>query len=270
MDCSLTITPAHEGMRLDRVLSELSPGASLRHRRRLVEQQRVLVDGTVRAPGYKVRAGEVVRLALPGKPEAPAGVRVVSEQGEYAAVSKPAGVHSADVAGSSEPNVERLLPELFPVRTPLLLNRLDGPTSGFLLVAFSGPAAERFRELERAGAVEKEYLAVVRGELAGQRVVAARLDMAYRQRVRVLGEEDPDPARHTRLTPLSHDPAAATTLVRAVIRRGARHQIRAHLAGIGHPIVGDDLYGDGESGPLLLHHRRVEFEGFCAELEPPW
>ncbi|MGE4505973.1 MAG: pseudouridine synthase [Desulfovibrionaceae bacterium] len=272
------------GKRLDAALSSLLPGASLRLRRRLIETGRATLDGATARPGARVRVGQV--LEVPEVPElrgegadggpqgaiAP-GVTIIKRSADYAAMAKPCGVHSAALRGGGGPSVEAALPALFPGERPVLLNRLDRETSGFVLAAFGKGAAARFRELERAGAVEKEYLAVVRGRLAAGVVIAAAIDMADRARVRVLPEQNPDPARRTAVTPLGHDPATGSTLVRVVIHRGARHQIRAHLAHAGFPIMGDGLYGDGRQGQsphgrLMLHHRAISFEGFAARLEP--
>lgn len=278
----MTVTAELAGERFDKTLAVLLPEASLRHRRRLAETGAALLNGRPVRPGAKVRQGQVVELAGTTEsacfPVCPEGVRVLARADAYAAVTKPAGVHSAQVAGSGGASVEACLPELFPSGHAALLNRLDLGTSGFVLVALGENHAAGFRALEQAGRVRKEYLALAHGRLEEAHVVENRLDMAERAKVRVLAETDPDPARHTRLEPLEYRAGQGlggeTTLVRAVIARGARHQIRAHLAHLGHAIVGDDLYGDGLSGEgggvLYLHHRALSFEGFEAVLEPDW
>ncbi len=202
-------------------------------------------------------------------------VRIVREHAGYAAVFKPGGMHSARIAGSasdvhtgfhSSPSLEDLLPQLFPGRSavdgPLLVNRLDYLTSGMVIVAFGNERLETFRRMENEGLVEKLYLAVVHGTVSAPLHLAQGLDMARRRQTRVLEQESDDPLRHTGVlpvrpvTPLSQvQPEAACpqdggmnmpagcTLVLASIRKGARHQIRAHLAHAGFPIVGDPLYG---------------------------
>ncbi len=266
---NMRISSELAGQRLDKVLVYLLEASSLRHRRRLVEQGHVLVDGKQRTIGYKLRAGQEVELNEPALLTPDGEVEILCRQGEYAAVLKPVGVHSALVRGSNAPSVEGMLAGLFPDETPLLLNRLDLPTSGFVLVAFSQVAANRFRELEKNGQVRKEYLAVVHGRLEGSKVIRNALDMAKSKKVKVLSDPDPDPARHTHATPLSYAQESDTTLVQAIIARGVRHQIRAHLAAIGHPILGDKVYGSGGE-QLFLHHCSLDFEGFSVDLEPSW
>jgi 23S rRNA pseudouridine1911/1915/1917 synthase len=197
------------------------------------------------------------------------GLRIVKWEDGFAAVNKPGGVHSAAIAGRDEPSAEGALAELFPDREPVLLNRLDNLTSGLLLVALTPEARAAYLEYEDEGAIKKFYLARVRGRLDGIVSVRNRLDTDDRKKTRVLAEPDPDSRRWTGVTALSHDNAAGTSLVRCLIMKGARHQIRAHLSSIGHPIIGDPLYGGGESPRgLMLQHQRIEMPGFQAEAIP--
>nr|GBO95227.1 ribosomal large subunit pseudouridine synthase D [Nitratidesulfovibrio sp. HK-II] len=231
------------------------------------------------------------------------------------ALYKPGGLHSAAIAGSVAPCVEARLPALLgkgPEHEgfPRLLNRLDGPTSGILLAARTPQAAQRFHAAEDSGQVAKTYLALVHGTLVQPVTVRRALDTANRATTRVLPDDTPDPLRHTEVMPLGtmnamgaalpcgeNATAGASlsntpcTLVRCVIRKGARHQIRAHLAALGHPIVGDVRYGgcaEAEGNlpaapspaarqavphaapTLYLHHARTELPGFRAACPPPW
>lgn len=273
---SVIVPPDMDGQRLDQALALLLPEAGLRERRRLVEDGRVLLDGRVRAKGCKVAAGQVLELAEAATRSAPDGVppehgaRLLGLQGEWAVFFKPAGLHSAALAGRDNPSLEALLPELLPGRKAVLLNRLDQPTSGIVLAALTPGAAQRYAELEDARRVTKEYAVVVNGCLEWPVMVKNALDTADCKKTKVLPVEDDDPLRWTRAEPLGFDEAAGRTRLRAIIRKGARHQIRAHLGHIGHPIVGDALYGAGEGGILYLHHRRLRLPGLDALVEPDW
>lgn len=267
----LCIDEGADGWRLDRALELLLPGTSLRFRRRLCNDGRILVDGSERKPGFKVRPGQEVLLkeGERGFSARDLGVRLIRREGDFAALDKPGEVHSAAIAGREDPSVESVLPELFPDMDPLLLNRLDYLTAGLLLVGLTPQVRDAYLEYEDEGAIRKFYLARVVGRLDGMVTIRSGLDTDDRKKTRVLGAPDRDTRRWTDVTVLSHDHAADTTLVRCLIMKGARHQIRAHLASVGHPIVGDPLYGTGKSPRgLMLQHQRIEMPGFSAETTP--
>lgn len=166
-----------------------------------------------------------------------------------------------------------------PVNPPSLLTRLDAATSGLVLAAASPFAGERFRQLETAGEVSKYYLAVAHGTMTVPFAVPNALDTDSRKKTRVLSEEAADKTRHTEIIPVGtagecgvRDAPPGTTLVAVRIRRGARHQIRAHLAHAGFPLLGDLLYGDDDGGgsSLHLHHIRILFPEFSAFVPPLW
>jgi Pseudouridylate synthases, 23S RNA-specific len=275
-----------EGLRLDRALEPFLPDFGLRQRRRLIETGRVLVEGRPAPAGLKVRAGQRLSL-LPGEttrlavPQVPIVVRTA----DYAALNKPAGLHSAALAGGGGQSLEAMLPALFPDISPRLLNRLDFLTSGLVLVSLTSRAARVFAALKPKDMV-KEYLAVVEGALDEALELKRKLDTDDRKRTRVLGKLDPEERNWTLVWPEARL-AGGRTLVRVRIQAGARHQIRAHLSAANLPIVGDPLYGDlaqrdylpediepggaaKSDERLFLHHRRLEFPGFCATCDPPW
>lgn len=267
------VSQEYDGARLDKFLAEVMPDSGLRLRRRLCDDGRVLVDGRKRKPGYKIREGQEILVLQGGKAMSyeELGLRIVGQSDLFAAVYKPGGVHSAFIAGKESASVESVLPDMFPSSSPVLLNRLDYLTSGVLLVALGSDGADEYRALEARGGIRKFYLATVQGRLDGLVTVKADLDTDDRKKTRVLDEESGDARRWTDVEVLSHDHDKNTTEVRCLIVKGARHQIRAHLASIGHPIVGDPLYGDGaDCDELRLHHLRIEFAGFCAEAAAPW
>ena len=199
-------------------------------------------------------------------------MRVVGQStGFMAALFKPAGVHSEAIAGRPGLSAQACLPLFWPGRFAQLVNRLDQPTSGLLLVALTPEAAAAYRTQEDEGRVEKAYVALVRGRVERPFTIRRAMDAHDRKRVRVLDAETDDALRHTRVEPLRGMPDLDATIVRALIAKGARHQIRAHLAAAGAPIVGDELYGaGGERGGLYLHHFRVALPGFQAAAPPDW
>ena len=284
-------TPLAQGLRLDHALEALVPQNGLRARRRLCEAGLVRVNGICRPPAYKLKGGEEVRLEpddAAGSADNVAARPYVLWRNECLAVLfKPSGWHSAQVRGGNALCLESLLPDLLPpikgctAHSPLLLSRLDQATSGMLVAALSPQGATLWRAAEHAGKVSKYYVALVEGNLEHSASVCKRLDTANRIRTKVLPEDDPDPARHTHVIPLAHTQGAQpVSLAACCIRRGARHQIRVHMASLGHPLLGDILYGARASSLCLspylffLHHGRLEaqLDGFTVEcsLAPLW
>ena len=276
---ALLIPRSCHGVRLDQALSRLMPGIGRRGVRRFWKDGEVRVDGERRPAGFRVSAGQRVALGNldAGQDDAACHgdalpwVQVTGRSADFAALSKPAGVHSQGLGGNAALSVEDVLPRLFPDNAAVLLNRLDRPVSGLLLVALTASAAENYAAWQDQGRVRKRYLAMVCGDLAGERLIRAALDTAKRRKVRVLKVDEPDALRWTRIRPCTRDAQREATLVHVEILKGRRHQIRAHLASIGHPVCQDPLYGMGpDLGWIALHHGEVELPGFLARSEPAW
>lgn len=288
----VVVGAADAGSRLDRAASPLLPGCGLRGRRRIIENGGILLNGcAVRAPGRAVREGDrLERAPEPPREDAAADgrPRLLGRDGDLLLLFKPAGLHTASLAGGGD-SLEDALPSLAP-RPCILLQRLDRDTSGIVCAAATEGAAERFREAERLGLTDKRYLALLRGVLEHPAQVRRAIGMDGGRRVRVRDVDDPDPARWTdirpilrleagdaRLSGLPEPPAEGLTLAVCRIRRGARHQIRVHAAWLGLPLWGDGLYGPEEAaeaapGRLLLHHAAIRptRDGGFHVCPPPW
>jgi len=266
-----TVGTQEDGWRLDRVTALLWPELGLRGRRRRIAAGGATVNGRRRGPAHKVRAGDVIAVAPLAGPTAffsPADIPILAAGPDYAALVKPGGLFSASLGPTGGHSLEDLLPALFPDRPALLLSRLDDLTSGLVPVAFSSEAAAAYRRLEDAGQVAKTYLAVVHGRVGAPFATARELDVADRATTRVLAREAADPLRRTAVAPVRM--LAGLTLIRCRIAKGARHQIRAHLAAAGYPIVGDPRYGRGEGDRLFLHCAALDCPALAVACPPPW
>jgi 23S rRNA pseudouridine1911/1915/1917 synthase len=219
------------------------------------------IDGVrVRKPAATVLAGQVVafRRPAPAEPEVPRTIGVVAEDPAFYALDKPAGLPIHPTARYHYGTLTAVLRERYPGETLQVCHRLDRETSGLLLVARSPEAGAAMKRAFARRQVEKSYLALVRGELEDELAIDAPLALAggrvrVQMAVRPVGEGGL-PSR-TRVRPVARyrrdppDPsmgAEAYTLVEAVPETGRQHQIRAHLAHAGFPIVGDKLYPDDE------------------------
>lgn len=281
-------------MRLDRGLGRILPEIGLRGCRRLIAGGGVLLNGRAARAATRLREGDRLLIGREGgERESPPTECpfLLDSQGEYRFFFKPAGLHSADLAGGAAQSLERLCSGLTGTDGGRFLQRLDQGTSGIVAFASHDEAARRFRLAERAGQCEKRYVALLCGELRKPVTACFRLDAAGRRKVRVLSDEAPE-LRWTFFSPLyffapdeamsliadmascfAPDEAASTglTLSAAAIRLGVRHQIRAHAAALGHPLWGDDMYG-AASPPahFFLHHGALAWPEASCRMLPSW
>lgn len=253
----------HLAARLDSVLAR-ELGLGLRRCRHLIQEGLVLVDGRPCPKGGLVHPGQRVSVTLSVDP-APvcSAVRIAARQGNFAALAKPGGLHT--VAGRGEACLEACLPGLG-LAGWLLLNRLDCLTSGLVLATADAQGAAAYKTWQDAGLVAKWYLALAQGDLERLEARGRILD-DKRRVVRVTADAD-EPLRWTQARAVCRVEGNTLLLVR--IFKGRRHQIRAHFAQAGHPLIGDPVYGAGEPGGLFLHHWRLDMPGFAAVLPPHW
>ena len=267
-----------ETARLDRILRSRFPGIPARAVRHAIEAGQVRVNGVrARKGGEPVRGGDRIDVEtlseagdwLPAAGGVP-GAEILFDDGVVAVLDKPPGVHTEPQRpgekGTLAGHLFREHPGVAAVAAVpglTFVSRLDFETSGAIL---AGLTPKGFRSLvasREAGRIRKVYLCVVEGILSRPIVVRRRIRPEGGTKVRVAAREtDPDPDRWTRVTPVRS--SGGRTLVRARIVRGRRHQIRAHLATAGHPIVGDRLYGERlretpPGGRLMLHAEEVVF-----------
>ncbi|MGH9870668.1 MAG: RluA family pseudouridine synthase [Candidatus Polarisedimenticolia bacterium] len=238
-------------VRLDLFLKERIPKLS-RERIQAAIRDRVEAPGHGRArPATRLRPGDtvIIRREEPVHEDEPdVSLPLLHLDEHLVVVDKPAGILSHPSRRVARACVTHILARQ--VEGPLhLVHRLDRETTGVMAVARSAQAARVLSSQmarERAGAV-KVYLAVVFGEMrAAPDVIELPLGRASRSAVYVKRGVDPGgrPAR-TELEALAH--GGGVSLVRLRLLTGRRHQIRVHLAALGHPVVGDKLYGPAES-----------------------
>jgi 23S rRNA pseudouridine1911/1915/1917 synthase len=250
------LTQEHDGLRLDRALSELMPEHSRSFLARLIEEGRVTVDGRSAAkPSLRVAAGQEVEVDVP--PPEPATVEaqdvpltILFEDADLVVIDKPAGLVVHPAAGHRDQTLVNAL--LFHVRDlsgiggelrPGIVHRLDKDTSGVMIIAKNDETHRRLSEAWGTDAVRKEYLAIVYGTpQPAKGVIDAPIgrDPRERKRMAVVAGGRRAVTEYEVVEPLRH-----VALVRCRIRTGRTHQVRVHLKHIGHPIVGDPLY----SGP---------------------
>ena len=247
--------------------------------RKLLDSGRVRVDGRPAAKGTILRAGDRIELAEFARPDAgpepnpTLPLRVLVERAGWIAVDKPAGraVHplEPDETDTVLNALVALRPEIVGVGEGGLrsgvVHRLDPGTSGVLLFATEQAAWRAARAAFAERRVEKRYLARVHGAFSGARELRLRLE-SRGDHVRVVT----DGGREAICEIRALETGVETSLVEVRMRTGVRHQIRATLAYLNHPVVGDSLYGSTTVLPRhLLHAATLAFDDFRAEAPLP-
>jgi 23S rRNA pseudouridine1911/1915/1917 synthase len=253
----------HDGQRLDRVLAASLPGYSRSQVQRLIE------DGHVALPRVKsakantaVRDGDVVDVTLPAPIDAaPApqdlALDIIHQDADLIVVNKPAGMVVHPAAGHADGTLVNAL--LHHVRDlsgiggelrPGIVHRLDKGTSGVMVVAKHDASHQELARQFHDREVEKSYVALVWGLVQQRKRIDLPIGRDPVQREKISTRARRARSAVTRVTWARHVPGLS--LLRVTIATGRTHQIRVHLSAIGHPIVGDALYGGV--------HRRVPHE----------
>jgi 23S rRNA pseudouridine1911/1915/1917 synthase len=263
-----------EGTRLD-VRLAAEPGVGSRAKaQRLIDAGLVTVDGRERPKSHLLAAGESVEVrpepeADPADPAAGEGVpfEVVYEDDYLLVVDKPAGVVVHPAAGHATGTLSQALAARGaaggdPLR-PGIVHRLDRDTSGLLVVAKTEQVHRGLQELIRRRALEREYAALVEGRPARAGTIDAPVgrDRVARQLISTRTDAPREARTHFEI----EEELPRTSFLKVTLETGRTHQIRVHMAAIGHPVVGDSAYGGGKSGERLgltrqfLHSRYLRF-----------
>lgn len=255
------------GQRLDNFLVRVLKGVPRTHVYRLLRKGEVRVNSRRASPDQRVAAGDRIRLPPVRQPEAAGGATarppseslqalltdaIIHEDADLMVLNKPAGVAVHGGSGLSHGVIE-VLRSVRPDSKELdLVHRLDRDTSGCLVVAKRRAALRDLHAQLREGRVEKRYLALVCGRWnLGQK----RIELPLATGERRGGERHVAVRSHGDLAVSTFRPVqffgSVATLLEVEIGTGKTHQIRVHAAYAGHPVAGDDKYGDRERNAAL-------------------
>ncbi|HYM61969.1 MAG TPA: RluA family pseudouridine synthase [Thermoanaerobaculia bacterium] len=252
-------------LRLDQAIAQRFPEISRRKARELLAAHRVLVnERPVSIASRVVTDGDRIAIV-----EAAAGLSIIAITDEIVAVDKPAGLDVQPARDRKQRSLEELLRLHLKRETGsgelYLVHRIDTVTSGIVLFARTRAMATTLSQLFASGAMRKLYVAVVNGLLDGERTID---DPIARDTETAFRLSPSGRAAVTHVRPRSS--ANGQTLVEIEIATGRTHQIRVHLASIGHPIVGDRKYGPAapSSSRLMLHAWLIEHTGIGRFVAP--
>jgi 23S rRNA pseudouridine1911/1915/1917 synthase len=260
----IDVLPEHAGVRLDQFLVSRLPEVSRVRVQQLLEQRKILLNGGSAKPSLKLKGGE--RIEIVGQVQ-PAPLRAMAEDiplevayedRDLAVINKPAGmlVHAGAGTGEDPRNRGTLVNALlYRFRTlseaggdlrPGIVHRLDKDTSGLLVVAKNDFAHRKLSEQFSGREIGKRYLGLVHGwpkADAGTISAAIGRDRLHRKRMTTHGTQGREAVSHYKVLERIASPYGRFALLDVKIDTGRTHQIRVHLSSIGHPVVGDTLYG---------------------------
>ena len=278
------VTEDQAGVRLDNFLTRLLGGVPRSRVFRIVRRGEVRVNGKRAGPETRLQAGDKVRVppvSLPSADAPPPVARVprslietiqeaiITENDRLIVINKPAGIAVHGGSGVSFGIIEALRAAR-PEETLELVHRLDRDTSGCLLVARKPAALRVLHALMRDGEVEKGYLALVKGQWdLGKK----RIDVPLNTDTRMGGERTVRVQAGGKTAVSTFSPVQffrnRASVVEVDLDTGRTHQIRVHAAHVGHPVAGDDKYGDKDFNArmreegltrMFLHSHRISFD----------
>jgi 23S rRNA pseudouridine955/2504/2580 synthase len=267
----ITVDEESAGQRLDNFLIRMLKGVPKSHIYRIIRSGEVRRNKGRVGADDRVEMGDLLRIPpirlseraeeKAANPAPPREFPIVFEDDAFLAIDKPAGVAVHGGSGVSFGVIEQMRQARPQAKLLELVHRLDRETSGLLLIAKKKSALKALQDQFRERETGKTYLALVKGAWPARMKVLDQPLHKYlladgERRVKVTGKDDPDGMRSVTLVKVAQRlpaPAALAaaspegfSLLEVTIKTGRTHQIRVHLASAGHPIAGDDKYGDFE------------------------
>ncbi len=271
------VPPLPNSIRLDKYLVEIFPHSSRAFWKQLLSKN-VRIDGLKPKAGQRLFGGERLSISSPPEekkfplvPNPKLALKILYQDDFLLAVDKPAGLPCHPLKAGETATVVHGVVALDPQQLKLfpdsrevgLLHRLDNETSGVLLFARTPETKTKLMAIQRQGGLRKTYLAWVSGKLENEGKIQTPVAHHPKnaKKMQVCADEKTAKKLKARDALTYYTPIKSSlhsSLVQVEIYQGARHQIRVHLASLGHPLLGDTLYGGPPSHRLLLHASQID------------
>ncbi len=266
----MIIVQENEGLRIDKYLS-LSLELSRSKIQKLIDEEKILVNGKVVSSSYKVSLNDEIEIhddldyELKVDPEN-IPIDIVYEDDDLLIINKESGMVVHPAPGHYSGTLVNALLYLYPLNSgekerPGIVHRLDKDTSGLMVVAKNEWAHEKLSEAISTKKVERKYLAIVCGVIkhdTGEIDAPIGRDVHNRQKMAVTDIHGKEAITHFKVLERFEN----TTYIECILDTGRTHQIRVHMAYIGHPVLNDPLYGRGACTEFgqMLHSYSIRFK----------
>jgi 23S rRNA pseudouridine1911/1915/1917 synthase len=285
---TISVPVESAGQRLDQFLAAQLPDTSRARVQQLIAENKVLLSDAPPKPSLKLKGGEIITIL--GDPQPPPlraipediPLDVLYEDGDLVVVNKPAGMMVHAGAGATDDDRNRgtlvnallhrfqTLSEVGGETRPGIVHRLDKDTSGIILIARNDSAHRNLAKQFSGRAVKKRYVALVHGwpeRARGTINAPISRDAIRRTRMTTRGSAGRTAVTHYEVRERLESPYGKFALLDVRIETGRTHQIRVHMASIGHPVVGDTLYGAAGVLRLASAQRRGTRKSLDADRE---
>ncbi|WP_150291800.1 RluA family pseudouridine synthase [Sphingobium estronivorans] len=256
-----TIGEAQDGMRLDKALAELVPDLSRERLKALIVEGQVMTSGRAPNPSMKVAVGQAFAIAVPPPVEAEAVAQdiplaIVHEDAELIVIDKPAGLVVHPAAGNLDGTLvnallhhcQGQLSGIGGVARPGIVHRIDKDTSGLLVVAKSDRAHEGLSKQFKDHSIDRLYAAIVYGvPQPGAGMVDTWIGRSDADRKKMAVHRE-GRGKHAVTHYRTVQKLRGAALVECRLETGRTHQVRVHMAHLGHPLIGDPVYGRERKG----------------------
>lgn len=248
------------GIRIDKLVSDLMPDITRSQAEKLVLGEKVLVDGVVKSKDYTVKLGDPITILPESFTKASVEVPVIHEDDDVIVINKPSGllVHSKGSADKDFTVVDALKDKISieGSNRPGIVHRLDRDTSGVMIIAKNEDTKNYLQKQFSNRQVNKVYLALVEGKLKQTEALLKWPIERNPKKPSTFRVGKNGKSAETYIKVLEQNDGYA--LVECRPKTGRTHQLRVHLAHLGHPIIGDRFYKGREASRLMLHAKSLE------------